>query len=71
MAIRYADDIIKEIELRGQIITSAKCATGEDFEKWLYEEDDTVAIIECKSPVTSTQYRSKNIGNFMEKPLNE
>lgn len=64
MAIRYADDIIKEIESRGQIITSVTCATGEDFEKWLYEEDDTVAIVECKSPVISTAAQDQEYREF-------
>lgn len=35
MPIKYADDIIKEIEERGQIQIPEGCVTGEEFEEWL------------------------------------
>ena len=41
MAIKFADEIVKEIEERGQIQVQDDCVTGEEFEKWLkdnYEE---------------------------------
>lgn len=51
MSIKYADDIIKEIEERGQIQVPEGCVTGEEFEKWLRENkvDFTKEEIEyCK-----------------------
>lgn len=39
MSIKYADDIIKEINNRGTIQIPENSATGEEFEKWLYEDN--------------------------------
>lgn len=35
MSIKYADEIVKEIEERGQI----KVLTGEEFEQWLRDRN--------------------------------
>lgn len=39
MAIKYANEIVKEIEERGQIQVPDNCITGEEFEKWLREKN--------------------------------
>ena len=38
MAIKYTDKIAKEIEERGEIQVPEGYVTGEEFEKWLYNE---------------------------------
>lgn len=38
MAIKFAVDIISEIEKRGAIVVPDGYVTGEAFERWLYEE---------------------------------
>ena len=38
MDIKFAEDIVKEMEERGDITVPQDCVTGEDFEEWLYEE---------------------------------
>ncbi len=38
MAIKFANEIIEEIEARGEIIIPEGCVTGEEYEAWLYEE---------------------------------
>lgn len=35
MAIKFAEDIIKEVKKRGTIEVPDDCVTGEEFEKWL------------------------------------
>lgn len=37
--IKYAEDIVKEIDERGTIKIQDDCVTGEEFEKWLLEEN--------------------------------
>lgn len=37
--IKYAEDIVKEINERSTVKNPDNCVTGEEFEKWLYEED--------------------------------
>ena len=51
MAIKFAEDIVKEIRERGSIEVPEGYVTGEAFEEWLYKEtvfielaDDTIAI---------------------------
>lgn len=39
MGIKFAMDIIKEIEKRGSITVPKGYVTGEAYEEWLYEED--------------------------------
>lgn len=39
MAIKYANEIVKEIEERGEIQVPDGCVTGEEFEKWLRDRD--------------------------------
>lgn len=53
MAIRYANEIIEEIKSRGPIITSGTSANGDEFEKWLYEEEVTEAVFVVKEKVIS------------------
>lgn len=38
MGIKFAMDIIKEIEKRGSITVPSGYVTGEAFEEWLYED---------------------------------
>ena len=38
MGIKFADEIAKEVKERGQIKIPDNCVTGEEFEKWLYDE---------------------------------
>lgn len=40
MAIKYADEIVKEIEERDTITIPDDCVTGEEFEKWMYENEE-------------------------------
>ena len=40
IGIKYADQIVKEINKRGPITIPKGCVTGEEFEKWLYEESN-------------------------------
>lgn len=37
--IKYAEDIVKEIEQRGTIKIPNGNVSGKEFERWLYEED--------------------------------
>ncbi len=37
--IKSVKELIKEIEERGPIEVPEGCVTGEEYEKWLYEED--------------------------------
>lgn len=39
MVIKYANEIIKEVEERGEIQVPYGCVTGEEFEKWLRNRD--------------------------------
>lgn len=39
MKIKFAKDIISEIETRGSVEVPNGYVTGEAFEKWMYEED--------------------------------
>lgn len=48
MAIRFASEIIKEIKERGPIVASATSTNGEEYEKWLYEEDDVEPAVMIK-----------------------
>lgn len=36
--IKFAEDIVKEINERGTISVPENCMTGEEYEKWLYEK---------------------------------
>ena len=38
MSIKLADEIVKEIKERGQIQIPDGYVTGEEYEKWLYDE---------------------------------
>lgn len=64
MAIRYASEIIKEIKSRGPIITSVTCANGEEFEKWLYDEDDIDAVFVVKERMISPDAQEKEYREF-------
>ncbi len=37
--IKFADQIVKEMDARGQVIVPDNCVTGEAFEEWLYGEE--------------------------------
>ena len=39
MSIKYADEIVKEIEGRGEIQIPDGYVTGEEFEKWLRDKN--------------------------------
>ena len=53
MAIRFASEIIKEIKERGPIVASATSTNGEEYEKWLYEEDDVEPAVMIKKVISS------------------
>lgn len=40
MAFKFANDIISEIKARGPVEVPAGSVSGEEFEKWLYGEDE-------------------------------
>lgn len=42
MSIKYANDIIEEIKKRGSILVPYGFVTGEEFEKWLYENSSSL-----------------------------
>lgn len=44
MAIKFADEIVKEIRERGSIEVPEGYFTGEAFEEWLYKEKEKVFI---------------------------
>ena len=48
MAIRFASEIIKGIKERGPIVASTTSTDGEEYEKWLYEEDDVEPALMIK-----------------------
>ena len=53
MAIRFASEIIKEIKEREPIAASATSTNGEEYEKWLYEEDDVEPALMIKEKIIS------------------
>lgn len=55
MAIKFAMDIIKEIEKRGSITVPSGYVTGEAFEEWLYED----IAMDLKSGISSKDYTIK------------
>ena len=64
MAIKYASEIIKEIELRGSISISTTSANGEEFEKWLYEEDNMNDFWCKKEKMINLDANEKEYGEF-------
>ena len=52
-AIRFASEIIKEIKEGGPIAASATSTNGEEYEKWLYEEDDVEPALMIKEKIIS------------------
>lgn len=44
MSIKFAKDIIKEIDSSDEIPVKNDCATGDEFEKWLRREKKTIVI---------------------------
>lgn len=40
MAVKFADEIVKEIQARGSIMVPEGYVTGEEFENWLYYEEE-------------------------------
>lgn len=44
MSVKFAKDIIKEIDSNDKIPVKNDCVTGEEFEKWLRGEKKTVVI---------------------------
>lgn len=53
MVIRFASEIIKGIKERGPIVASTTSTDGEEYEKWLYEEDDVEPALMIKEKVIS------------------
>jgi len=45
MNIKFAKEIIKEVEERKPIKTSDKCVNGEEFEKWIHEDLTTERLL--------------------------
>ena len=54
MVIRFASEIIKGIKERGPIVASTTSTDGEEYEKWLYEEDDVEPALMIKEKVISS-----------------
>ena len=44
--IKFAEDIVKEMDERGAISVPENCMTGEEYEKWLYKENPCVDAID-------------------------
>lgn len=42
MAIKFADEIIEEIKNRQPAAVTDVSANGEEYERWLYEEDKEI-----------------------------
>ena len=55
MAIKFAMDIINEIEKRGTITVPSGYIPGEAFEEWLYEE----IALDSKTDISSKEYTIK------------
>ena len=54
MSIKYADEIIEEIEERGPIQVPDNCVTGEAFDQWLIDKNIGLTrqeIAECCSGI--------------------
>lgn len=68
MAIRFASEIIKEIKEREPIIASATYANGDEFEKWLYGEDDIEPALMIKEKIISSNAHFQ-ISSRILKPL--
>lgn len=51
MGIKFAMDIIKEIEKRGQITVPSGYVTGEVYEEWLYDDldEEQNAVVEFET----------------------
>ena len=54
MVIRFASEIIKGIKERGPIVASTTSTDGEEYEKWLYEEDDVEPAFLLRGKVISS-----------------
>lgn len=44
MSVKFAKELIKEIDNSDKIPVKNDCATGEEFEKWLRREKKTTVI---------------------------
>ncbi len=44
MAIKFANELVKEIRKNGGAKVSEGYITGEAFENWLYEKNETISI---------------------------
>lgn len=64
IAIRFASEIIKEIKEGGPIAASATSTNGEEYEKWLYEEDDVEPALMIKEKVISPNGQEKEYREF-------
>jgi hypothetical protein len=42
--MRYANEIANEIEKRGPVTIPEGCMTGEEFDMWLYGNEDDYAV---------------------------
>ena len=47
MAIKFANELVKEIRKNGGAKVSEGYITGEAFENWLYEKNETISIKRC------------------------
>jgi len=45
MNIKFADEIVKEMEERGPIQMPENSINGEEYEKWLYEEEKIMKVL--------------------------
>ena len=54
MGIKFAMDIIKEIEKRGAITVPSGYVTGEVYEEWLYDdldEEQNAVVVEFETDI--------------------
>lgn len=64
IAIKYAKEIVKEIQKRGRIKVSEDAVTGEAFEGWLHQKEIVTKSLDNESvfknpEVTLTAYLMK------------
>lgn len=59
MSVKFAKDLIKEINNSDKIPVKNSCVTGDEFEKWLRREKKTIVIeledslsLDCEVKIT-------------------
>jgi len=60
MGIKFAKDIVKDIEERGVVSVPEGYVIGENFERWLYEPNDNNDVFEYSMEVEFVSKYSYN-----------